>query len=383
MTADEIKAEIAAGRISAITLDTSAFGKPSEMSLEYGLVARLGQFSGTGVQFILSDVVLKEVESHMTKGANDAILQLDKSFKAVGGSWNVPREIRAEAKKILVGDESPLEMARRRVEAFVDDTKCLVIKSDEHATIGELVRRYFSNEPPFAERETKKNEFPDALAVMSLEAWAKEHDTKILVVSNDEDWARYCETSRGLVMVRNLADGLALFNANGEVACIALSQIMLSGERTDWQEAIERAAQSHIDSMWFMAEADAMFHFDDEINEVVVLGVVISDDELVLAPVDTEDGSLVAELTVSVEVEVSCDFSFSVRDSIDKDYVPMGSATLTGSDTIELRMLITFAGDIPDDAEIDEIEVEGNNRHYISFGTVGPDWMDDSSNYEE
>jgi hypothetical protein len=180
-----------------------------------------------------------------------------------------------------------------------------------------------------------------------------------------------------------LSEALTLFNANAEVACGELSRLLASGDRDEWHGVIRQAAQSHVDSMWFMAEADSMFHFDDEINEVIVTDVVMPFDGVILKPVSSGENGLVAELMVSVELEASCEFSFSVRDSIDKDYVYMGSTTATAPDSIRLRMLITFAGDIPNDVEICDIEVEGGNRHYISFGAVSPDWADDSSGYDE
>ena len=132
-----------------------------------------------------------------------------------------------------------------------------------------------------------------------------------------------------------------------------------------------------------MAEADSMFQYEDEINEVVVLGVEFSAGNDALTPIEMNEESLVAEVSVSVELEVTGDFSFYVTDNIDKDNVNMGGATVTCTDTIELRMLITFVGHTEDDAEIENIEVEGGNRHYVSFGSVEPDWMNDPSNYEE
>ncbi len=365
MTADEIKAEIAAGRIGAITLDTSAFGKPSEMSLEHGFPARLRQFRGTSVQFVLSDIVVNEVKSHLKKGASEALSQLDKSLKSIGGSWNVPREMRAAAKSLLIGEESVDDLTSRRVGNFIDSTECTIVKAEEHATICELVRRYFANTAPFADKETKKNEFPDALALLSLDAWAKTEGAKVLVVTNDDDWVRYCDESDSLIVVRNLADALGYFNADADFFSSTLSRILNSGKRQDWQDSIESAVQSHIDAMLFMPEADSIFHFEDEITDVIVKRISIDYDGNGLSPVDKSEGFLVAKVKVAAEVDITCDFSFSIRDSIDKDYVYMGALSKTQSETVELNMLITFVGSAPDDADIDEIEIEGN-RQYVA-----------------
>lgn len=382
MTPDEIKSKIARNHIGAITLDTSAFGKPSEMSLEHGLLPRLEQFRGSSVRFILSDIVSNEILAHMKKGAAESLSQLDKSMKKLGNAWNVSAEKRAEARKSLIGVETPELSSQRRLNSFFQRTGCTVIKAEEHAIIGNLVRRYFSHIAPFADKDTKKNEFPDALALLSLETWALNVDTKILVVSNDEDWIRYCIESERLILVRGLADALSYFHANASVVCNLLSQMLMSGMRSDWNSAIEEAVESHIEGMDFIPEADSTFYFEGEITELYISNLSIGEEDDVLRPVDFGENYLVAETQVVVDVDITFDFSFSIKDGIDKDYVPIGSASCSRTETLELMILITFAGNIPDAAEINEIEVQGN-LHYVRFGFIEPDWMNNPSYYEK
>lgn len=83
-----------------------------------------------------------------------------------------------------------------------------------------------------------------------------------------------------------------------------------------------------------------------------------------------------------MDIDITFDFSFFIKDGIDKDYVPMGSASSSRTETLELMVLITFGGNIPDAPEIKEIEVQGN-QHYVRFGCIEPDWMNDLSNYEK
>ena len=71
LTDVEIKERIADGRISGISLDTSIFDGNGNR-FERGLLAKLNQFKNTSVEFVLSDVVLGEVRSHVIRDAQEA-----------------------------------------------------------------------------------------------------------------------------------------------------------------------------------------------------------------------------------------------------------------------------------------------------------------------
>jgi hypothetical protein len=56
-----------------------------------------------------------------------------------------------------------------------------------------VVDMYFKLKAPFEEK--KRAEFPDAIALVSLERWAELNKLKILVVSYDSGWEEYCASS--------------------------------------------------------------------------------------------------------------------------------------------------------------------------------------------
>ena len=56
--------------------------------------------------------------------------------------------------------------------------------------IGEIFKSYFNKKFPFSSG-AKKNEFPDAFALKSIEAWAMENNELVLVFSNDSDILNY------------------------------------------------------------------------------------------------------------------------------------------------------------------------------------------------
>jgi hypothetical protein len=77
--------------------------------------------------------------------------------------------------------------AQRRLDQFYESCDATVLPVDS-VTSREVLERYFNQEPPFAATGDKKQEFPDAYALMSVEKWAEENDFKVLVVSHDKGW---------------------------------------------------------------------------------------------------------------------------------------------------------------------------------------------------
>ncbi len=57
--------------------------------------------------------------------------------------------------------------------------------------------------PPFREGK-KRKEFPDALAIALLEAYAQEHKSSVAVVSEDQDFRLACDLSPSLLYFSNL-----------------------------------------------------------------------------------------------------------------------------------------------------------------------------------
>lgn len=75
-------------------------------------------------------------------------------------------------------------------------------------------------------------------------------------------------------------------------------------------------------------------------------------------------------------MEAEGNFSLSVHDSIDKDYVDMGSVTATVEEEFESEILITITGNL--DGEIRDLTIEDveivSPIKCIHFGTLEPNF---------
>lgn len=103
----------------------------------------------------------------------------------------------------------------------------------------------------------------------------------------------------------------------------------------------------------------------------------------IFRPVNSEDG-LIVESKLIVNVNIECNFLFSVYDSIDKDYSGMGSSNVNTQVDLEVEVLITFVGELDKigvEVEVDYVEVELQSPVSIDFGYIEPDWGDGEYDY--
>jgi hypothetical protein len=376
MTHDEIKGEIVAGNIAALTLDTSVFGSPDETSLETTQLASLAQFKDSTIKFILSDIVVLEVSSHLIKQAKEAQTKLNRAVRLVERSWKGSQVAIEESINSVLATLPPEILTKQRFDAFIEMTGGVIVEAKLHAKIDELVNRYFQSLPPFAINEAKKYEFPDAIALLTLESWAEKAGKKVLVVSKDGDWVNYCKTSDRLIVVQQLSVALSLFHSDANFVCKMLYQRLNSNDYPDLLNAIVRAIDSHVENMNFDAEASSAYYFDNEIYDTTIVNYSIMNNSESLVPLDFSDDYLVAELSVSIDITVCCDFQFSTKDWVDKDYVLIGSSTKKITKSIDLTAVISFARSNPNKFEIDEVEITSNLNMTIDFGEIEPEWRD-------
>eukprot|EP00614_Pseudopedinella_elastica_P042362 CAMPEP_0181259886 /NCGR_PEP_ID=MMETSP1097-20121128/652_1 /TAXON_ID=35684 /ORGANISM="Pseudopedinella elastica, Strain CCMP716" /LENGTH=167 /DNA_ID=CAMNT_0023358369 /DNA_START=406 /DNA_END=907 /DNA_ORIENTATION=+ len=107
-----------------------------------------------------------------------------------------------EARELLIDQSELGELVKDRMRSFVDNTGATQISCSELTNISAVMERYFANRAPFAESGKKKNEFPDAIILLSLEEW-----------SNNNDWKEFCDESDFIDYQEDFASGLAVFNA--------------------------------------------------------------------------------------------------------------------------------------------------------------------------
>lgn len=381
LSEEEISAAINDGTIKSLTMDTSIFDGENNR-FKHGLLVRLRQFKDTDVKIVLAEVIRREVIGHVARAAAEEQSKLKSALRGVGLAWQVAPELRDSILKSLFNGQTPASFAEQRVEKFLSDSGIEVISHAERVKVEDLVEDYFTTKAPFGKTADKKNEFPDAIALRALDHWAEETDCQVLVVSKDNDWSAYCATSPRLVCVKDLAAAIGHFQQSSSAICHKLSQLLRGGAL---ETEVRYRLSAAVDTSDFIPEASSAYSFDYDVEEVEVGDVQFheQDDGSALIVVERpEEDVIVVAADVEITYSVTTGFSFSIKDGIDKDMVPIGSTSQTANATVTARVLFTFEDIQAENPELAEIEVELSSRyHDVDYGDVSPsferDWDDE------
>ncbi|BAU44753.1 PIN domain-containing protein [Leptolyngbya sp. O-77] len=387
MELDELKKLVRAGEFGAITLDTSIFDAQG-LRLESGLLKQLEQFQDSSTRLILSEIVKEEVLSHLMEKARDTQKEIEKSLKQAKEQWRVEEQDVEKIKEIIFCGHEAKEVVFERFNQFSELTSIEIVEAQNHVMISDLIQKYFKARPPFSEIGKKKNEFPDAIALMSLETWANKHQTKVIVVTSDDDWKKFCKDSGRLIVIDDFAGALGLFQLqDADDICKYLSEKYEKGELQNVKQAISNALEYQLSDLEIHPEVSSSFLYEQNSIEVSLNGFefnLFEPPNLIFRPVNFDDDSLVAESKLSVDVNIECSFLFSIHDSIDKDEVPFGSSSANIQTNLDVDILVSFIGSLDKigaDVEVDNIEIEVKKLDSVDFGEIGPDWMGEDYDY--
>jgi predicted nucleic acid-binding protein len=380
MTEDEILDAIADGTIGALSIDTSIFYK-YQFGLTTGYLKTLEQFKAKAFPFLMPDIVYKEIQKAMIELAKSSQRDVKNAFKEVKKNWTVSQAEFDQIANILYKEETPEVVVGNKLQSFIDATGLVIEKAEDHIAISKLFEMYFNSEAPFAENTTKKNEFPDASALLTLESWAQKNRKLVLVISKDEDWSEYCKTSVGLVCMNELTTALKLLQ--NQVGAYRFIERLTLGQYSEIVEQLLSELNSN-DDVEFHVEADSQFSFDHEFDEVAYSAYIIEngvDAPIYLEPVEFTEDYITVKTTFSVKAEITSHFSFQKWDGIDKEYMPMGSTEVETVKDIYIDAVISFAFDVDSNLEIDSIEIISQSVN-LYYGEIEPDWMNIREEHE-
>jgi PIN domain len=363
-------------KYDSITIDTQTV-EHNGFHFDGGLLAQLRQFVDGPTEVVISIVVASEILRHLaekTRSAKDALESAHKRAVYFGLKEN-------DEAAFSGATPDTKTLARERLERFLKDIGTRLVQVDD-VPMRDLLRKYFASAPPFGTSSKKKNEFPDAIALMSLEAWASGNDKHILAVSGDNDWIAYAEKSERIDVVSDLSEALAMLQEHAKEAEAIVQALLADMQRVGREKIKAQLAErlrDAVSSYEVYAEADSNYDTEGDDVQLTLLDYKLMGDEEEFAFKVVQAGprKIVARIDLELEVKAQASFTLSVYDSIDKDYTPIGSAEAETEETIEGSALVTFAGDLGSgDVDITAVELV-NGPDSIDFGFVQPDYDDD------
>lgn len=373
---EELKQAVVGGRVGAISIDTSVIER-HQYGFESGVLAKMSQFSRANTIHLALDIVLHEMRSHLTKEADLVRSQVKNALKPLGNSWGIDKDARTEALRILFGDQSGDARTEQRLQEFLDDSSATVLTCAEFVGLQEVLSRFVETKPPFGNKEAKKHEFPDAIALLSLEGWAIKNDTTVIAVSSDGDWKRFCSESDRVYYVDDLAHALSVFQAGSDDAAALFKAMLGEGKIEELDAIVLDAIAAQSDKIRIDFEAASDWYYEADLDQVKVSSATPLADQLkAFNVVAYEDDTLVVETSLTIDATAQFIASFQHWDSIDREYTGMGSATVSQTEAVNLDLIITVVFE-NGSATIDSVELLPASTT-MNFGEIEPDWMSDS-----
>ncbi|HCV01193.1 MAG TPA: hypothetical protein DG048_00995 [Pseudoalteromonas sp.] len=374
----------------AISIDNATL-KGEGYKFYEGLLAQMRQFKESPVQVIQTDIVHNEAIKHISQEVSKTRSSIAQALRSANKQLKIKSESIESARELLSIEGEDHEVADARLKKYYEYIGANLIDSSEYVDLALLMEMYFETEAPFETGKDKKNEFPDAIALLSLEGWADANNINVIAVSQDKGWKDYTDGySERITLVSSLSEALETFQPHNKVVSIIshIREDSLLDEDNHVLEEIEQAIANSIDGWDITVEASSYMHFECDETSAVYISHELDCDKKGLVKVriiQIDDESIVLKVSAKVKVEVEASFDFSVHDSIDKDYVAMGGAVCTTNETYHTDILLTLSGDFSgdyDQLEVTEIEVL-DTIDYADFGEIEPDWRNEIEDHED
>jgi hypothetical protein len=298
---------------------------------------------------VISEIVIRELTRFLKDEIKTARENIRRASKDALKHGVLSVELVEEIRNVIDTASAPEEAAKKRIRSFADATKMTIVQANQ-ADIKELVRRYFEPSAPFEASGSKKSEFPDAIALLSLEAWAQPTGKKILAVSNDKGWVDFATSSAFIDVETDLAKALEIlqkFTEEAEEFIHTLLNKLDEGQYPNLFEELIDALSDAVGELDVTAEASSPFHFEADPVAMCFVNFQFekSDNEHDLAVVQIGKDKIVARIRVAINAKAECDFSLSLWDSIDKEYISLGSTSAETSIEFDAAVLVTFSLD--------------------------------------
>ena len=362
---DELKAAIAVGDIFAVSIDTAIFDGKGK-TFDHPVLRRMDQFKRRDVEVVIADVIAQEMKAHLREDAVETQRALKRALRSHNRRWR--REQSDGERADLLIDADPVALAETEFQEFLEKVGGKVLGvTGKPGWAQRILDLYFSGEPPFGAAKRRKSEFPDAFALLTLEAYAAAAGKLLLCVSPDKGWVEFASRSDHLVCVSGLEDALALFNAADQHLAEAIVQHWLALEAVDRIEAVEGAFEYRLDDLDFDIDADTDLPWDAE-----PLGAVVQS----LAPdnigrpkvIDVRGDSVTFTVRVEANVGFEASFGFYFVDGAD-NRVELGSEDAYVERSVPFDLTIKADHSLEHGAVFHEVDV-ASAQIEVNFGYV-------------
>lgn len=379
----DLIASLQDGAFELISLDSNVI-ITSHYSFERGDLEKMKQFSNWKYNFIITDIVYKEIISNYSEFLFKEMQTIQSSLENIFDHSSEDFLAIKNAANIVDKDKC-ISIATSKIDNFLESTGCITIETSDLVTSSDVFTAYFDCKPPFEEKKSKKHEFPDAFSLMALEQWADDNDKKIVVVSSDAGWTSYCNGNKTIFCVKKIAEALNIFNyqENQESVFVArLSKYVLEETTNEFYTQIADAIMDNIERFEIQAIAESSVTYEAEpyvesVSVTMLYQTTTEGEYFYLTEVDGESISL--SCTAMVDIDITCNFDLSVWDSVDREYIQLSSVNKSTTRTARIDVNIELNANIfSEELEFEIVDIDVTGREIdVDFGDLHPFEDDD------
>ena len=300
------------------------------------------------IEVYISEVVKKEVISKLSEKMTKANkLRSDFLKELVILENDLPNELAESLNKF---DKLSLEkVAESRWVKFLEESKATILDPNAICNL-ELLSMYFDGKYPFSEGK-KKDEFPDAISILSLKAMMAGTDAPVYVISNDNDLKGFCEKEDLFISLSQLSEFLDLYN-RAEERLTSVVHGYITNEM-DWlteniEDAFVNCSFNYSDN--YEAEVENVRVTELSTQEIDVIGI--------------EDARVIIEIRcgISCTADISGpNYDNAMWDSEEKEYIIFEhfNANMTFDDVYDISIELSFNESQGEFTKIEQIEFDG------------------------
>jgi hypothetical protein len=340
--------------VENIYIDTSIF--EANNFLESKRINEILKLSRNGyVNIILPELTYKEILNRARKNCREAV----KSFNQTRNEFRILRNIPEYKLRFdTVNKNFSLEKLEERIIDVFKDSKITIIDYPT-VNIKTVFDSYFEQKPPFKEG-LKKDEFPDAFALLSIETWCKENGKKCLVLSKDNDLINYQGENVDHVIFETFLDNKLRQIEKENKKKLRIKKLeesfadrlgILQSEIADW-------VKEQLDDESIYNE---MTNYHGILNvDVIETSAELNKDDFQITSINDNGITIQTEVTVDYQVEIEYnDGDSAYFDDEDRvwNYIETKNETIVDIQwfPVELKFDFPLAGDEYAELEIEQI----------------------------
>lgn len=303
------------------------------------------------MRLYLSEVVVKEVLSHQVAQVASHVGSARSSLKSLERAGFDVSQI-SNALSAAPAAQSPEALFKQRIEAFVKRHSGVVIAVAGEKLAERVFERYFGATPPFGATKERKSEFPDAVALLTLEAAALRHQKSLIAVSRDKAWADFAAKSDAVFCVESLDKLTELFTSNSQTASAIEGRLVkiLDTPSSHVLKSIERSLESQLPEFAWTADAYSGMsaRLEPEVVGVALEHVSALTETVHLWMSPDDHTECVVELELDVRAEFHVEATFYICDPIDKDELSAGTGSTFKMEDFTVTAFLRVSGDLLD-----------------------------------